>query len=101
MEYKNIDVKAIARLARLELDKTEEKRLEREMRQFDDFASCLSAFCCTDEEEYAAKPLAECTREDENLPSGVETEELISLSSGAKDGYISVPITVGKEDAEI
>ena len=97
---KNIDVRAVARLARLDLDDAQARRLETEMRQFDEFVACLGAICYenADTEKYIS--LEHCSREDERLPSEATPSELIALSVGAKDEYICVPITVGKEDGE-
>jgi len=97
---KKIDVCAISRLARLELCEGEAERLECEMRQFDEFAACLDSFCAEGIVIEDERALVSCSRKDECLASNVRPEELIALSQGAKNGYISVPITVGKEDGE-
>lgn len=97
---KNIDVRAVARLARLDLNDAQAQMLENDMRQFDDFAACLGELCYenTDSAEYTSLEI--CAREDERLPSEATAAELISLSVGARDEFICVPITVGKEDGE-
>lgn len=97
MKEKNIDVLAIARLARIELDESEVVRLGNEMRMFDEFAARLGATLPKEHSDGKYLPLSECAREDDVLLPDASASELISLSSGAKDKYIAVPITVGKE----
>ena len=100
VEKKKIDVLAIARLARIELDESEADRLEGEMKIFDEFAARLSTSLPDEQGERKYLALSECAREDEVLSPDVCANELISLSSGARDGYISVPITVGRGDEQ-
>ena len=95
MGNKKIDVMATARLARLEFNDDERQRLECEMAQFDAFADCLRSFD-TQSGESEEKMRSYCFREDE-AESYPHCDELVSLSSGARDGYICVPVTVDKE----
>ncbi len=100
VENKKINVEAISRLARLELDDNEKQRLGREMRQFDEFAACLVRSMEKSGDIDATRHFSAATRQDMFMPSEVSPTELVSLSAAVKDGYISVPITVGKEDGE-
>lgn len=99
MYEKNIDTEAVAKLARLELSAEERQRLEREMREFADFAACLSRFS-GDADLDGALSLDECgAREDEARSSEVRPDELLSLSASESNGYITVPITVGAQES--
>ena len=95
MGNKKIDVMATARLARLEFNDDECQRLEREMAQFDAFADCLRSFDMQ-RSESEEKTCSLCFRDDD-AESYPHCDELVSLSSGARDGYICVPVTVDKE----
>jgi aspartyl/glutamyl-tRNA(Asn/Gln) amidotransferase C subunit len=99
MENRKIDVEAIARLARLDITETEKQRLEKEMLTFADFAVCLEKYgTCDDISD--APSVFECgAREDECLPYEF-SDRLLTLSAEVKDGCISVPITIDKEDSE-
>ena len=100
MENKKIDVYAISRLARLDLDAAEAQRLEKEMRQFDDFADCLGELQESNCQNDSFCALELCSREDKYIPTDISSADIVLLSKGANGEYISVPITVGKEDAE-
>lgn len=93
---KKIDVSAIAALARLELSDTEKHRLECEMAQFIEYASCLEQFppeeLCAD----LTLPLESLSFRDD-VVCGKENNDAVSNAKSLLDGYVVVPITVGKE----
>lgn len=88
MKERDVDTVSLAALARLELTDAEHERMARELADFADFATVLSAFECAPELDGAAVPLEEChCREDQASESGV----------GIARGYVSVPLTVVAE----
>ena len=98
MKNKEINATEIARLARLDITPEEKQRLEAEMSAFALFAACLDKYSAID--ALTDTPcIHECgAREDIMVPFEISSEQLVGLSEGASGEYISVPITVGKED---
>ncbi len=86
------DVYKIASLAKLELGADEARRMEKEMRQFAEYARSLDDFSgdC-----FPTSCVEERTRADE---VGDAKLDLSAFANGVtQDGYISVPLTVEAE----
>ena len=82
MSKKGIDVSALCRLAKLNIDEADRARIEAELCEFSDFAAVLDGFAAHDMGIDA--PSASDLRAD-NPKNGV------SASSG---GYVTVPLTL-------
>ena len=92
MDKKNINVKYIASLAKLELTSEEELQFENEMRQFADFAHCLEQFPPDSIEADRCRSISDpCFRED-NV--NISDTNVLSNAKSVHDGYITVPVTV-------
>ena len=90
--------RVMTELKKLTDAESEKQRLEAEMSAFALFAACLDKYSAID--ALTDTPcIHECgAREDIMVPFEISSEQLVGLSEGASGEYISVPITVGKED---
>ena len=97
---KKLDVHAVAELARLDFSQNEILRLEDEMLQFMEYAQCLSELS---PHSLSADSVAD-TQSDlfrDDLPtSNPAPSKATQNAKQTVDGYIAVPITVGKESQE-
>lgn len=93
-ELTNIDIMAIAELAKIKLDAEQAEHMKNDIAQFIEFAQILSDFEI-DELSYAANN--DSFREDDESENKYSVE-VLTTPSRISNGYISVPLTVEENE---